>query len=107
LLQIKELQENSTLPTTMVYLNQMIQVNHGRDLMLRGQKSIFNRLRGLLQLTGVSSYIISINYGRVSDPPKVHRFLDHIMTESSGRNKVKVKRERHYLNDLKIAIKHY
>jgi hypothetical protein len=57
-------------------LNQMIQVNHGRDLILRGQKSIFNRLRGLLQLMGFSSYIISINYGRLSDSHEVYRFLD-------------------------------
>ena len=51
----QRLQENSTLLTTMVYLNQMIQVNHGRDLILRGLKSIFNRHRGLLQLMGVST----------------------------------------------------
>jgi hypothetical protein len=50
-------------------------------LILRGQKSIFSRLRGLLQLTGVSSYIISINYGLLSDSHKVYRFLDkRVMT---------------------------
>ena len=48
--QIKRFQESSMLSTIVAYLSHMIQVIHGANLALNGQKNIFYKLLGLLQL---------------------------------------------------------
>ena len=51
LIQIQGFQESSMLLTTVVCLCQLTQVARGRNLILHGQKDIFHKLLGLLQLT--------------------------------------------------------